>query len=50
VISRMVVPFDMPSWWAYWTKLLRNFISFYHQAYHAAVWNSRHNILALAHF
>jgi hypothetical protein len=23
--------------------LLRNFISFYHQAYRAAVWRSRHN-------
>jgi hypothetical protein len=28
-------------------KLLRNFISFYHQAYRAAVWCSRHNIRAL---
>jgi hypothetical protein len=26
-------------------KLLRNFISFYHQAYHAAVWSSHHDIL-----
>ena len=26
-------------------KLLRNFISFYHQAYRTAVWGSRHNIL-----
>jgi hypothetical protein len=25
--------------------LLRNFISFYHQAYRAAVWGSRHDIL-----
>jgi hypothetical protein len=27
----------------------RNFISFYHQAYRAAVWDSRHDSLALAH-
>jgi hypothetical protein len=30
--------------------LLRNFISFYHQAYRVAVWSSRHDILALPHF
>ena len=29
------------------TALLENFISFYHQAYCAAVWSSRHNILHL---
>jgi hypothetical protein len=29
--------------------LLRNFISFYHQAYRAAVWRSRHNYLGLCH-
>jgi hypothetical protein len=27
------------------SALLRNFISFYHQAYQAAVWSSRHNYL-----
>ena len=27
------------------TNLLRNFISFYHQAYRAAVWSSRHDFL-----
>jgi hypothetical protein len=27
--------------------LLRNFISFYHQAYRVAVWRSRHNYLYL---
>jgi hypothetical protein len=25
------------------STLLRNFISFYHQAYRVAVWSSRHN-------
>jgi hypothetical protein len=30
---------------AWRTALLRNFISFYHQAYRAAVWRSRHNFL-----
>ena len=29
---------------------LRNFISFYHQAYRAAVWRSRQNILGHRHF
>ena len=27
------------------TKLPRNFIIFHHQAYHAAVWDSRQNML-----
>ena len=27
------------------TNLIRNLISFYHQAYRAAVWDSRHNFL-----
>jgi hypothetical protein len=27
-------------------NLLRNFISFYYQAYRAAVWGSRHNFLS----
>ena len=31
-------------------KLLRNFISFYHQAYRAAVWSSRHNLLGHRQF
>jgi hypothetical protein len=29
--------------------LLRNSISFYHQAYRAAVWSSRQNYLGLCH-
>jgi hypothetical protein len=31
-----------------WAKLLRNFISFYHQACRTAAWSSRHNILYLS--
>jgi hypothetical protein len=27
------------------SALLRNFISFYHQAYRAAVWHSRHEFI-----
>jgi hypothetical protein len=30
------------------TNLPRNFISFYHQAYRAAVWRSRHNNLSVS--
>jgi hypothetical protein len=44
-------PWDGPAW-AEPTppKLLRNFISFYHQAYRAAVWCSRHDILGHRRF
>jgi hypothetical protein len=30
------------------TNLLRNFISFYHQAYRVAVWHSRHDFVYLS--